>query len=294
MVRLTIRKSRGVAQYYREDLGNNIGLEMVKIPPGAFLMGSPVDALERGNSESPQHKVSVGKFFCGRYPITQGQWKQVVKSTEAIKRELNPEPSIFTSRFKDNYDDYDRWSRPVEKVSWYEAQEFCARLRQKTGRDYRLPTEAQWEYACRADTTTPFHFGETITTDLANYCGQDREINGNYYGGSYGRGPKGKYRQETTPVGYFQVANSFGLCDMHGNVWEWCADDWDENHQGALDDGNVLRSRDRNATKVLRGGSWDDFPWNSHAALRLIVNPDSQNLCIGLRVVCIFPNSMNN
>lgn len=287
-MRFTVRKSRGTAQYYIENLGNDIELEMVKIPPGKFLMGSPEEELERRDWEGPQHEVSVGGFFCGRYPITQGQWKQVVESTEKIDRELNPDPS----NFKEDYENYDRWSRPVEQVSWNDAQEFCRRLREKTGRDYRLLSEAQWEYACRGNTKTPFHFGETITTDLANYCGEDREIEGKHYSGSYGRGPKGEYRQQTTPVGYFRVANSFGLYDMHGNVWEWCEDDWHENYEGAPKDGSAWRSPDNtNTTKAIRGGSWIDNPRDCRCAIRSDDNPGDQIDDIGFRVVRLPPRT---
>ncbi len=243
MVRITIRKKEKQAEYYTEDLGNNVELAMVKIPAGKFIMGAPENELDSGNSERPQHEVTVPEFFMGRYPITQGQWKAVVETTEKIERDLRPDPSYF----KDDYEKYNRWTRPVEQVSWLDAKEFCARLSQKTERNYQLPSEAQWEYACRAGTTTPFHFGETITTDLANYRGKDDEKN--KWSGSYGRGPKGEYREQTTPVGYFKVANVFGLYDMHGNVHEWCEDDWHDNYEGAPNDGSPWVSSNQNTTK---------------------------------------------
>ncbi|MGC8715225.1 MAG: formylglycine-generating enzyme family protein, partial [Leptodesmis sp.] len=162
-----------------------------------------------------------------------------------MNRPLDPDLSSFKGE-----------NRPVEKVCWYGAIEFCDRLSQYTGRPYRLPSEAEWEYACRAGTTTPFHFGETITTDLANYCGEDRKEYG--WSGSYGRGPKGIYRQETTTVGSFGVANAFGLFDMHGNVWEWCLDHWHENYKGAPTDGSAWVKGGNSDLRLLRGGSWDD------------------------------------
>ncbi len=212
------------------------------------MMGSPEDELEHRNSESPQHSVNIKQFFMGRYPVTQAQWRAVVALPE-IDRELKPEPSYFKGD-----------KRPVERVSWYDAVEFCSRLAAQTKRPYSLPSEAEWEYACRAGTITPFHFGETITTDLANYRGTDYEEF--KLSGSYGHGLKGIYREQTTEVGSFGAANGFGLCDMHGNVWEWCLDDWHDNYEGAPTDGNAWldenddRSQEQQKSTCLRGGSW--------------------------------------
>jgi formylglycine-generating enzyme required for sulfatase activity len=161
-------------------------------------------------------------------------------------------------------------------VSWDDAIEFCARLSKATGREYRLPSEAEWEYACRAGTTTPFHFGETITTDLANY-------NGNY---TYGSGSKGQYRKQTTDVGSFP-ANAFGLHDMHGNVWEWCQDTWQENYNGAPTDGSawVYENANQNSM-ILRGGSWLNGPWDCRSAYRDNFGADYWYYFNGFRVVC--------
>ncbi|MEA5528717.1 formylglycine-generating enzyme family protein [Dolichospermum sp. UHCC 0684] len=255
-----------------EELAEGVNLELMEIPGGKFLMGSPKTELDRTEldrfeRESPQHQVTVSSFFMGKYSITQKQWREVAK-WEQIEKELKPDPS----RFKDDYEGIDRWTRPVERISWSDAKEFCARLSQKTGREYRLPTEAEWEYACRAGTTTPFHFGETITTELANY-------DGNYV---YGDGVKGEYRQQTTPVGYFKVANNFGLYDMHGNVWEWCEDSWHDNYKNAPKNGSAWIGQD-NASKVLRGGSWYFNTRDCRSASRDYINFDSNYN--GFRVV---------
>jgi len=250
------------AQFFPENLGNGINLEMVSIPGGTFIMGSPDTEKERRNSESPQHKVTVAPFFMGKAPVTQAQWKAVVALPQ-INQSLNPDPSTFKGA-----------NRPVERVSWHDAVEFCARLSTKTGRDYRLPSEAEWEYACRAGTTTPFHFGETITSELANY-------NGNF---TYGSEPKGKYRQETTVVGSFQVANAFGLYDMHGNVWEWCADTWHDNYLGAPSDGSVWEFGGDDTYRMLRGGCWYNYHWYCRSAYRHRYGADFRCEYYGFRV----------
>jgi formylglycine-generating enzyme required for sulfatase activity len=177
------------------------------------------------------------------------------------------------SNFKDN-----GANRPVETVSWNDAVEFCKRLSQKTGRTYRLPSEAEWEYACRAGTSTPFHFGETITADLANY---HSEV-------AYASAPTKKARGQTTPVGSFS-ANAFGLYDMHGNVWEWCQDIWYDNYKGAPVDGSPwltgLNTNNTNTTRLLRGGSWDFNPVDCRSANLFI--PDDRYYFIGFRVVVV-------
>jgi formylglycine-generating enzyme required for sulfatase activity len=262
---LTLNRRTQQAYHYIETLGD-VPLEMVAIPEGTFQMGSPETEDERDNNESPQHWVTIKPFFLGKYPITQAQW-QAVAHFPKVERELDPDPSNFKGK-----------NRPVECVSWYDCVEFCERLSQYTGRDYRLPSEAEWEYACRAGTTTPFHFGETITTDLANY-------DGNYI---YGAGAKGKYREETTPVGSFQVANAFGLYDMHGNVWEWCLDQWHDSYEGAPSDGQawVTNDNDNHYRRLLRGGSWGSYPRLCRCAARFWNTPDYRYSPYGFRVVC--------
>ncbi|RKZ74566.1 MAG: hypothetical protein DRR19_30010, partial [Candidatus Parabeggiatoa sp. nov. 1] len=154
---------------------------------------------------------------------------------------------------------------------------FCERLSEKTGNDYRLPSEAQWEYACRAGTSTPFYFGDTITTDLANY-------DGDY---SYASGPKGVYREQTTDVGSFPP-NAFGLYDMHGNVWEWCADPWHDSYQGAPTDGSVWEAGGDSSLRALRGGAWFSRPGYVRTAYRYRGSHDDRNYNVGLRLARLF------
>jgi formylglycine-generating enzyme required for sulfatase activity len=224
--------------YFREDLGNGVVLEMVYIPGGTFMMGSPATKANRYDGESPQHQVTVPAFYAGKYPITQEQWQAVIGGN-------NP-PNFKGAK------------HPVEYVYWEGAVNFCQQLSEKTGKNYRLPSEAEWEYACRAGTTTAFHFGETITPDLVNYHGHL----------PYAGAPKGLFRQETTSVGSFPP-NAFGLYDMHGNVWEWCQDRWHNNYDGAPSNGNAWETRTSgNYGRVLRGGSWGTHAFFCRAASR--------------------------
>ncbi|MEM9273121.1 MAG: formylglycine-generating enzyme family protein [Cyanobacteria bacterium P01_F01_bin.143] len=266
--KIKINRRQQSAQYFLEQLNNQISMEMMLIPGGDFMMGAPESELNSSDNERPQHQVSVPTFFMGKYPVTQAQWQAIMGNN--------------TSRFKGD-------KRPVENISWNNAQEFCQRLSQRTGRKYRLPSEAEWEYACRAGTTTPFYFGETITTDLANYRGTDNQ---EYkWSGSYGEGPKGKYRQETMTVDKFGIANNFGLCDMHGNVWQWCLDHWHDNYQNAPRDGTAWVSEGDSNRRLLRGGSWDYIPINCRSAARYYVNPEIAFNDIGFRIVCSVPRT---
>ena len=269
---LTQKREKRTAQYYIETLNSNTTLDMVLVPGGSFLMGSPDNEPERSRSESPQHSVTVPAFSMARYPITQQQWR-VVAALPEVDRPLEPDPSYFKG---DN--------RPVEKVSWHDATEFCDRLTQATHRPYRLPSEAEWEYACRAGTTTPFYFGNTIIPELANYNGNS----------TYNDRTSGEYREETTPVDYFGIANAFGLCDMHGNVWEWCQDHWHNNYKGAPVDGGSWVDSDasEDASRVLRGGSWDLIPRFCRSATRFnVVAGVRSDFPDGFRVVCVAPRT---
>ena len=241
-------------------------LEMIAIPSGTFTMGAPKKETNSRDSERPTHEVTVQSFYMGRHQVTQAQWR-VVAGYPQIDRELNPDPSDFKG---DNL--------PVKKVNWDDTQEFCNRLSAHTGKIYRLPSEAEWEYACRAGTTTAFHFGETIAPELANYDASE----------VYNDSPKGDWRQETIDVGNFP-ANAWGLYDMHGNVWEWCEDDWHPDYNDAPKDGSVWVESDRKtALKLLRGGSWFYDPMDCRSALRVNDSREGQNSNVGFRVSCAF------
>ncbi|MGJ3252717.1 MAG: formylglycine-generating enzyme family protein [Elainellaceae cyanobacterium] len=291
--RLVISRQTHKGQHFIEQLNETARLDMILIPGGSFLMGQTEaerseliaqvgedDYQKYHVRELPRHPVTVQPFFMGRTPITQLQWRAVA-NYPPVESDLDPDPSNFKG---DN--------RPVERVSWDDATEFCRRLSQQTSRTYRLPTEAEWEYACRAGTETSFHFGETISDELANYCAQDEEIEGTLYKGTYGRGIQGEYREQTTEVGIFP-ANRFGLHDMHGNVWEWCEDDWHDSYEGAPDDGSAWDETDRTETyRLLRGGSWDFDPRDCRSAFRDYDSRDNRNYDFGFRVCCVPPRAL--
>lgn len=256
-------REEGSAQVFDEDLGGSGVLELVAVPGGAFRMGSADSPDGKESKESPSHDVSVRPFFMGRIPITQEQWR-LVAGMPQVRLPLEPDPSHFKGG-----------GRPVEKVSWGDCQEFCLRLSRRTGRFYRLPTEAEWEYACRSGTATPFHFGPTITTDVANYDGSF----------PYGNAPKGQYRKETTVCSTGAPANAFGLLDMHGNVWEWCEDVWHGTYHGAPSDGSAWTTGGEASQRVLRGGSWYGRADYCRSAARIGLAADGRNGRGGFRVV---------
>ncbi|WP_243903189.1 formylglycine-generating enzyme family protein, partial [Aetokthonos hydrillicola] len=253
--KLTIFTNSSVfeVEIYKENLGKDVYLELVMVRQGTFLMGSSNEESDRIDWEGPQRSVNVGSFLISQCVINQVQWNRV-SALPKIDMDLNPDPSYFKG---------DR--NPVEKVSWYEAYEFCNRLSQLTRRVYRLPSEAEWEYACRAGTRTPFYFGEIITPDLANFAGKHQRI--------------------TTEVNQF-FPNAFGLYGMHGNVLEWCADHWHENYVGAPNDGSAWLSDNKNAKRVARGGSWDVDPSYCRSARRSRYLPDVRQRTVGFRVIC--------
>ncbi|RUT03786.1 hypothetical protein DSM106972_047000 [Dulcicalothrix desertica PCC 7102] len=245
------------SRFFTQLHGNSVGLRLVEIPGDTFTMGSPPNEAGRTSWESPIHQVTVPSFYMGKYQVTQAQYEAIMG--------INP------SYFRDA-------NHPVEQVSWYSAVEFCEQLSQKSGLAYRLPSEAEWEYACRALATTPFYFGETIITAKANYRGEETRASA----------LKGEYRQQTTPVGSFP-ANGFGLYDMHGNVWEWCEDVWHIDYQGAPTDGSAWLSGGDDKNRVLRGGSWFDKAEFCRCASRGYSDPDPEfhDYVMGFRVVLV-------
>jgi formylglycine-generating enzyme required for sulfatase activity len=278
-----IKRKTKTARYYAEDLGKDITLDMVAVPGGKFRMGTEDSEIERlckkynvdyFRRERPQHEVTVPPFFMGKYPITQAQWRAIASRPDLkVERDLNPNPANFKDLEESDL-------CPVERVSWYDAVEFCKRLSKLsklgTEREYRLPSEAEWEYACRAGTTTLFSFGETITGKLANY-------NASY---TYAEEAKGENRQQTTPVGQF-LPNGFGLYDMHGNVWEWCLDIWHDNYEDAPTDGSAWLGGGYDDYRIMRGGSWDTYPNFCRSAYRDFNRRDNTDVSFGFRVACV-------
>ena len=234
--------------------------EMVVVPAGAFVMGSPADEDQRSSEEGPQHKVEFGYWIAvGRFEVTFAEWDTCSAEGGCPRRPRDP--------------GWGRGTRPVVNVSWNDVtSQFLPWLAKKTGQPYRLLTEAEWEYAARSGTTTPFSSGATISADQANFDGT------NTYAGS----KKGPYRQRTMEVGSFP-ANAFGLYDMHGNVWEWVEDCFADSYDAAGSDGQPVRGGP-GCTRVLRGGSWIDSPRALRSAYRGHVSPDAQFIYRGFRI----------
>ncbi len=247
-----IARTRHAAEQFTEDLGNGISLEMLVIPSGTFKMGSPHNT--SSPDEHPQHFVAIKSFLLGKFLITQAQWK-------VILGKLPP------CRFKGD-------NLPVDRVSWEDAQTFCQQLSKKAKQKYELPSETQWEYACRAGTTSPFSFGETITIDVVNFNGEH----------SFRAEPRGRYIHVTTAGGTFPP-NAFGLYDMHGNLWEWCADNWLDDYSSSPRDGSSYQNKD-SRDRVARGGSWHEPPGLCRSAARIKFLQSDVEEFIGFRVVC--------
>ncbi len=243
--------------YFLEDLGNGIILQMVYIPGGSFLMGVSNTELEANEyfywgTEQPQHLVNVPDFFLGKFSITQEQWEVIMSHNLSANQGENSPKNL-----------------PVENTSWLDATEFCKRLSLKTGRNYRLPSEAEWEYACRARTTTLYNFGNMINTDLANYWDTDAE----------------DIYIETKPVGSY-YPNAFGLYDMHGNVYELCQDAWHDHYEGAPTNGSAWGNGGEEGLVVIRGGSFDYDEDRCYCAYRSETRPEYRYHGTGFRVAC--------
>lgn len=259
--------STTIKQIFVELSQDNL-LGMVYIPEGNFEMGSPLEDVEASLEETPVHSVTVSGFYLSQYPITQVQWRTVA-SLPRVHRHLKVNPSYFTGD-----------SLPVEQISWYDALEFCDRLSQYTGRLYRLPSEAEWEYSCRAGSRARYWFGQIINSDLANYDAHS----------GYGMDQDQLFLQKTTPVDYFKLKNPFGLGDLHGNVWEWCSDHWHPNYHGAPTDGSPWLSEHEEQLRIIRGGSWYDLPRFCRSACRYALTPHRRVNNVGFRIAC---NSLN-
>ena len=245
-----IDRQSGAALCLTESLGDDLDLDLVLIPSGTFMMGDD----RHHQDEQPIHQVTVPSFYIGKYPITQAQYRFVMGENQGDAIVI----------------DY-----PIEKINWHDAISFCHKLSHQTGKHYSLPSESQWEYACRAGTNTTFHFGDTITPDLANY-------NGDY---PYGGVAKGENRAQATPVGNFP-ANAFGLYDMHGNVWEWCLDAYQPSYQGApIDESAVAAGLTDGVKRVMRGGAWDYVARGCRSAVRCSLDAGLRLGGCGLRVI---------
>jgi formylglycine-generating enzyme required for sulfatase activity len=270
-------------RYLTEELPGGTILEMVEVVGGAYMMGRSAAeigdreklflrdlgkqtkerVIERLPAEGPQHAVKVAGFFIGKFEITQSQWRAAA-SWPKVKRDLMSDPSQFKGG-----------NLPVENVSWEEAVEFCERLSRATGRKYRLPTEAEWEYACRGGSETPFHFGQTLTSEVANFDAKRPFLTS----------PSGDSRMKTVPAGSLGAPNGFGLYDMHGNIWEWCADNWHDSYQSAPSDGSAWLKGGIAYLKVVRGGAWDSAAIECRSSFRDRLTPMLKMGNIGFRVV---------
>jgi len=246
---VVIERSNRSIQVYEIDLGG-VALEMAALPGGFYQMGST--SASGYEDERPLHLAHITPFYLGRSLVTQAQWLAVMGKLPPV-------------RFRGP-------QRPIEQIRWQDAAEFCKRLARKTGLPIRLPSEAEWEYACRAGTITPFSCGATITTDLANFVGE---------GYRFAQEPPGIYRHGSTDAGSFPP-NGFGLYDMHGNVWEWCADTWHADYTGGPASQSARVGSDLEY-RVARGGSWHEPPQHCRSATRLRVRAAEREEFVGMR-----------
>ena len=240
--------------------------EMVVVPAGNFMMGSPASEEGRSENEGPRHRVTMlDAFAVGKYEVTFDEWEACVSDGGC-------------NGYRPKDQGWGRGDRPVIFVNWEDAKSYVAWLSRKTGNSYRLPSESEWEYAARAGTTTPFHFGRTISPDQVNDKGDS----------SYAGGPTGVYREETVSAGSFP-GNTFGLFDVHGNVWEWVEDCPHDSYAGAPSDGSAWTTGSDCSSRIFRGGSWGDPPKNVRAADRNYWTTDKRYHFIGFRVARTLP-----
>jgi formylglycine-generating enzyme required for sulfatase activity len=248
----TAAEKAGMPLEKKIDLGNEVNMVVVFIPAGEFEMGSPMEELKRDSDEAQHHIKLTKAFYMGKFEVTQIQYRVL----------MNENPSKFGGD-----------KLPVDNVNWYEAARFLKKLSDKTGMKFRLPTEAEWEYACRAGTTTAFNTGTTIDSDFANYDADE----------PYADGIIGKDLKRTTVVGSYPP-NAFGLCDMHGNVWEWCSDIYDNEYYKITPSIDPKGPQEGKA-KVIRGGAWNEWAYKCRSADRNSRWPKTNESIIGFRVV---------
>lgn len=255
-----------------QTIANSIGMKLVRIPAGEFLMGSAGDDAGGRDDEKPQHRVRISKpFYMGAYEVTQAEFEQVMQT--------NPSSFSRAGLLMNAPEDLDCSRLPVDNVTWYAAVEFCRRLsnlpaERKAGRVYRLPTEAEWEYACRAGTTTTFHYGDSLSSTQANFNGAH----------PFGDAAKGPFLNRTSIVGSYQ-SNALGLYDMHGNLNEWCLDRFDREYYAQSAEVDP-RGPETGTSRVIRGGDWYSDGRDCRSAFRYADIPDGRFYALGMRVVC--------
>ena len=238
----------------RQHLPDDVYLDLALIPAGSFLMGNHLPGGYK--DEKPQHYVHLNSFFMSVTGITQHQWKAVMGKLPPCRGKT--------------------LDHPVDRVSWIDAGNFCTKISRLTDKMYRLPSESEWEYACRAGSSAAFCYGNMITTDFCNYVGAH----------SYKGGPEGVYRHGPVPPGQFPP-NKYGLYDMHGNLWEWCQDSWHDSYDGSPVDGEAWLNGGTEE-RVLRGGSWHDPPDLCRSSCRLKLMPSEGEDYTGVRIALTF------
>ena len=280
----TLLRWMSSTQAFHEGLGDGQTLTLLRIPAGRFRMGSPDQEAGRDPDEGPLHEVELQEFLMASTPITQAQWRAVARWQPGPEKPwqipLPEDPALFQGKQANLGDgESDTSQHPVEQITWEEAMEFCRRLSQRSRRRYSLPSEAQWEYACRAGSSSAYAFGSALTAELATLR----------FPGAAVVDPRAMASPQTTPV-QRHPANAWGLHDMHGNVWEWCLDHWHASYAGAPSDGSAWLDGNApvGADRVVRGGAWSDPPSDARSACRYRLPAQAREPAIvGLRVVCV-------